>query len=158
MKTRYMRIHENSYEYVRGLVPSPNYKKQLQMIGVLILFSLRQSVRISGGRRYCSRTSALRTTVVRGRFISYCMKHAGLCRREGSQNKICSRIVEARSLHIGPGQRLVWCRVVHMVSPRMQPYIRFFFWKDSLQSLFVFANGKGQCSLPLSCNATSLGI
>lgn len=24
----------------------------------------------------------------------------------------------------GPVQRLVWCRVVHMVSPRMQPYIR----------------------------------
>lgn len=28
----------------------------------------------------------------------------------------------------GPVQRLVWCRVVHMASPRMQPYIRGFFF------------------------------
>lgn len=105
IKTGYIGINENSYENVRWF----ELLHSIARCSCTALFfdPFVRSCAFRATADSVAVTSALATAVVRGRCITYCMKHAGPCRREGRQIKIRSTIVEARSSHIGLAS--AWC-------------------------------------------------
>lgn len=98
------------------------------MICSLILLLFNRAFAFRAAADFAAVTSALRTAVVRGRYIPYCIKHAGLCMQEGSQNTMRSKSVIAYRAWPALGVVQEFPYTFHRVSPRMQLYMKAFFF------------------------------
>lgn len=126
------------------------------------------SLRISGGRGFCGRNLCIRNCrgsweVVWGyNFIASNMQD---CAGGGEDKTKSVRQSSKLVRRISGALSSAWCGAgfVHMVSPRMQPYIRrgfflVFFGKDSLQPALPTSKGETlfNARLPfLSCSTTT---